>query len=87
MCIPEGADHCESAPLTAVCFVPVNVCTQRIKLRTQPAQWVARAAQLAAEKAQNVKDMQAARLRVAGAVSYCCEGGLILSRQWNSGMH
>jgi hypothetical protein len=47
---------------------------QRVKLRSQPAQWVARAAELQQAREEAMREVAEARLRVAGAVSstaYC----------------
>lgn len=54
-------------------IIPLWAPQQRIKLCSQPAQWVAKAAQLEALRAARVRDMEAARAatRVAGAVSVC----------------
>jgi len=51
-------------------IIPLWAPQQRIRLRSQPAQWVAKAAQLAAQREARQRDMEAARAatRVAGAV-------------------
>lgn len=52
-------------------IIPLWAPQQRIKLCSQPAQWVAKAAQLAERRAERQRNMEAARAatRVAGAVS------------------
>lgn len=52
-------------------IIPMWAPQQRIKLCSQPAQWVAKAALLAQRREQRQRDMDAARAatRVAGAVS------------------
>ncbi len=62
------ADLHPTQPVWLLPITPWFGCVQRVKLRSQPAQWVARAAQMAAQRAADVREIQAARLRVAGAV-------------------
>lgn len=52
-------------------IIPLWAPQQRIKLCSQPAQWVAKAAQLEEKRARRQRDVEAARAatRVAGAVS------------------
>jgi hypothetical protein len=52
-------------------IIPLWAPQQRIRLKSQPAQWVAKAAQLAAERAVTERAMEDAKAatRVAGAVS------------------
>jgi hypothetical protein len=58
---------CVQRYLPAV-FTPLTSPVQRVKLRSQPAQWVAKAAELQRAREEARREVAEARLRVAGAV-------------------